>query len=811
MASRKEELRVDLTATDQASKVIKGVSDEAKKLDQQSVEVELTAEDKATADVQQLRQRLAALDGDEYTAVLTAEVKKAEAEIKRANQLLAKYDGEEAEAILSARDLAKARVDALQRELSDFEKTYDATLEATDNASGDIRRVQDLGEDYDNDTYNATVDATTGSGLASVLDSIDGIPGSISSIGPIVGRLTGPGAALGVGGLLVGGLAAAASKAGEIASEASQIATFTGSSVEEASALQAVMRDTEAIEANDLLDVIAQMQGVLEDNPNLVHQLGIEMDQVRQDPLGAFVAAVDLLNSGQLSANERIIIGSRLFGEEGVRQVNKLAAALGPNQTLRQAIDAVSDSRILSDEDVENARELKQQMAEVRARFEGIALEVGQKTIPAIEGLIDLASRIPVPDLPGGIGLGDFLEGGAGALETFVAGLAESEDAALELESALRANQITGEEWDAMLADGVITLDEVTEATKAPARPLDVLTGLFGTNTEVVEENTEATEDQVAAMEEEIEALETEIDLYDAAIESLTDLVDAKRDATDTAYAYEDSLDAVEDAVSEFNRVSSDSEATARDQEEALEDVRDAVIESADAFVEQRRAQLAAKGETLSLTDAIDSENHSLLTQAHHLDGPLKTAVLNHVLRLNEVPEEVRSEVIALVNQGKIGEAEALLASVSRRRAAAVDVGVNEAKRQHANVQLNNVARRRDSVIAPQVINYTSVDQALNDLARTRGVEILVNHPRNLASGIPSASAGSFIVGEQGPELVTLPTGARVDSAAKTRDQLGGNGSTTNYYITINPPPGSRPADIANAIRQYERRNGTGT
>jgi hypothetical protein len=71
-----------------------------------------------------------------------------------------------------------------------------------------------------------------------------------------------------------------------------------------------------------------------------------------------------------------------------------------------------------------------------------------------------------------------------------------------------------------------------------------------------------------------------------------------------------------------------------------------------------------------------------------------------------------------------------------------------------------------------------------------------------MASGGTVVSSGMALVGENGPELLNLPTGASVIPLTGT---TGGGGNTINITVTS-----ADPQAVVNAIRNFERRNGSG-
>jgi hypothetical protein len=78
--------------------------------------------------------------------------------------------------------------------------------------------------------------------------------------------------------------------------------------------------------------------------------------------------------------------------------------------------------------------------------------------------------------------------------------------------------------------------------------------------------------------------------------------------------------------------------------------------------------------------------------------------------------------------------------------------------------------------------------------------------PPGRAAGGPVNSNGTYLVGEQGPELLQMGSGSgRIFSNPQSSRMLGG-GSSMN--VTINMPAGANGDDVVRALKQYERANG---
>ena len=840
-SSEQRKLEIDLIATDKGSKVLDGFAQAVDKVDGKTADVELTATDKATADVEALMTRLAGLTDDEKRVVLTAEARKLESEVKRALVLVGKVDGEKAEAIIEAKDLASTKLASVQGELDEIDRrTADATLEATDNASGEIATVDGKLDTLDTRTVDATIDANRGPGLTGILSDIDGLPGAVSGLGGTLSKLASPGGAIA---LVAGGFGAALTTATNVAIQADQIADFTGASVEEASRLAAVLKDNTQIEMGDLLDIVAQMQGVISQSPELLRQLGVKAEDAK-NPLDLLVKVVDALNAGQLSANDKILIGAQLFGEEGVRQINELTA--GIEGTLAEAIEGISDSRVISDEDVEASRKLKAQWTEIQAAVQGFVVTLGQGAIPVIDRIGDSIGlwgdifgkvgdaidawnpfndddsfwgQIENFEMPSGWtdALANEFVNLGGDIDRLVAGHMRLADVQIAVKLGLPTDEFTltaeateflaaatGEaseataEWakgagviPKRMEDATSAIKGATEATSELTKGTGEIPKRMADAADATNDAKESTEDFGKAARDAGEAVQDQIDVLNDQVDAIEGVIEAQRSSTDSYYAERQAVRDAEDALANYREVADDNEATASDLAEAQDDLVMAYQDVADAAVETARQEAAARGATISHTQAVDIQNAALLNQARTLEGPEQQALLAHTMRINGIPESRITQILTDTDPNDLAQTEGEINNTSRTRKSAVQADAVQSWVNDAETKLNWLARARDAAI----------------IARAKGT-----NGKGLATGTPMADGGSVTVGEQGPEIVDLPQGASVTPAHRTgereRRSAGSGSSVVNN--TFNFPAGVNPAAVYAAQRRYERRNGTG-
>lgn len=760
MSSKRDDYELNLRATDKASAVVAKVAEAADRIDGRTVDVTVEAEDRATAEVQQLMSRIDGYTDEDQRVILTAEARNLEREVRRATLLLGRVDGEEAEAILDARNMAQAKLDGVQSALTDIDaRTVDATVEADDHASGDIRRVDDRLDEYDRKTVDATLEVDQGPGFSRVSELLDEMPGNVGEAGSILSRMSTKTGAIGLATAAFSGLAL---KAQDVALNVDQIARFTGLSLDEASRLYAVFDDN-GVEVDDLLDLLGQMSGVLADNPQLVTDMGISMDTVRQGPVATLVAVMEQFwSDGKLSDEERIA-AMQLFGEEGVRQVNAVAAMIDGD--LADAMENVADARIVDDDDVDKARGLRENWQELSGQLSELAQTVGPPVLDLMTRLADGATTI-------GQGIGLL----GGVVDYF------------------RNYDIGRLPWDQgdddppfwMEPENAARIREVFQATAEVA--------------DASEEAADAAADHERAVAEEVEALEDKAETLQDVVDELTGYIDAQRDAYDASIDYREASQATTTALDEYKRKISEVDeetgelvATEEERREAGEDVVAAMLDEADAAVELARANAQARGETLSHTQAVQVQNSRLAQLARYIPAELVPQFVNMLMAINDIPTEHRTEVEAAVRSGDPARIEATLNNVSRTRTAAIVADVNEQSIWSTEARLNQItAKRRSAYIA--VHGPGSYDPRITQRAR--------------ATGDPWTSGGDYLVGEQGPEVVRLPRGAEVvaNHRLDTLDSTPESYAPTNVHVYM--PAGTPAADVARAIRRQARIQG---
>lgn len=220
------------------------------------------------------------------------------------------------------------------------------------------------------------------------------------------------------------------------------------------------------------------------------------------------------------------------------------------------------------------------------------------------------------------------------------------------------------------------------------------LTGAQDDAAESAEDLADETEDLSAEHEAAAEAAQEQSD-------AINDLIDAQRSAQDATFrhrreqlAFKEEVQKVEEAVAAAGGVIDD------ELRVALDGATIAAADMSDSLVQMETDLAAAEGRTLSAADKTGVWNRSMLEAAAAASGPLRQSILDYTASVNGIPPEKVSQIRALIDQGKIAEAERLLNTTGRNRVAQLLAQANTAEAERA---LNELARDRISNINPVV------------------------------------------------------------------------------------------------------------
>ena len=283
------------------------------------------------------------------------------------------------------------------------------------------------------------------------------------------------------------------------------------------------------------------------------------------------------------------------------------------------------------------------------------------------------------------------------------------------------------------------------------------------------------------------------------------------------------SFDDARTAVDRDTTAKEAAEAVAQELGTTLEDVTDATEDQTDATEDQRVAEERRRQSIESVTRALNEQLDATLGQISG-ELQLRSATRSTADAIADLGEKIDSGSASAdeLAEAQDGAAEAAL----RQAGAAAKLAEDQARAaggtlsaaQSAQIQRDELRKVADT-LAPgsplrvQLEEYIAalgrIPGAVNTQITTTGGRTGVNGGGRTVTGVraaggPVLEGNTYLVGENGPELITPDDNANVVPMGAAS---GGGGSTS---IVINAPAGMTPEGIVAAIQRYERRNGKG-
>lgn len=592
---------------------------------------------------------------------------------------------------------------------------------ATDRAQRDLRQLGD------------TAEREVGTRTGGVFTRMKGTATqSLGAVKQYAGQ-----AALALGGALVVGGLKAVDMFTDAALAAGKFADATGLSKEASSRWIEVAGDL-GVSTETLQGGFLRLNKALGSGSPVAEKYGISLQRTADgatDVNATMLLAIERI--GRIKdPTERAAAAQQLFGRSYAEMAE---IVLGDADKIRAALDDVADAKVFDQEEVNKARRQREVMDQLKDTFEELALTAGEGLLPALEfvatslqSLGSIAGRLHIVDI----------------LEDF----ARLDDVALDLGRNIRSL------WDG---------------------------GEAKRNAEIVRQFDEANEAAKGFDQSLLAGIET----YDQARE--------------VAQRYVDTLDGNFDRVHAVNQITVDWSKSQQEATEAVEDTTAAVAEQAreNSFLqgifrtnmrlldyltgswERLRGEISKRDAYRGLKDQFDqigdafgrvvdaqgefgAGSQEAEKAARDLDGAvddLRLRVLDYGESVRGVPKAWTTNVLALIDQGKLAEAEKYL---------------------------DWLARPRDVPLVPKVRGSGGGNPYF-------------------AQGTNYAPGGLAVVGEEGPELVELPRGSKVHTAAETRAMASRVASGpvpaqagTSVYVTVNAGIGTDGAQVGRQIAE---------
>lgn len=463
-------------------------------------------------------------------------------------------------------------------------------------------------------------------GLQGETDQVVGRLGKIkAAVGEadgVFGKLkAGGGAALegvgGAGAIAAAGVAAAAAAAGKglmdferLGTEIGKGAEATGLSYEAFSRWKEVADDA-GVSGAALEGTVGKFNKVLGASPGLLEAYGGELVKAADGTVDVNATFLNAIDTinGIEDPMKQAEAASKLFGR-GWQEMGELINR-GSGQ-LRTDLAAVDESKVFDEDKVDDARKLRDAFDSIRDAGESLFLTIGENLAPVVADLAPQLEKAVQQVKPLAEGFSDMASGALAAIGPIV-----------EL-----ANKLTGPLTEglgkvmSLVGDVAGGLGTMIDNVVGGGKPVGDLTDLIG--------------DHVIAQAEQRDAIResnAEFDDGAAKVEYYASRVEA---ATDKTLAMVDA---------------------ARELQGELDDTKSWI--DAQKAVDDYAAKIAAGN--LSLLD-----KQALLVE-------VKQKLLDYATSLEDVPPEKQTEIIALIDQGKIEEAEAALANLTRARIAPIN------------------------------------------------------------------------------------------------------------------------------------------
>jgi hypothetical protein len=397
----------------------------------------------------------------------------------------------------------------------------------------------------------------------------------------------------------------------DTALSAAHLRDALGLTAEEASRLMEVAGDLD-IPVDALEQTIGRMNVTASKSPKFFDDIGAAIVRNKDGTTNVnetFLATVDALNKIP-DASKRAEAAQQIFGR-GWKQIAELVGSGA--DVLRGKLEDVSDVKVISDKEIQQAKKLRDAMKDLGDRAEDAKLRLGQALLPVIAETAEDADRT------------------AGFIEKL-------------------ANKIPG----LSTAFGLVT-DNAQRMVFWPKYILDAkdaFDSLFGSVDEgqvILEANTAIL--QANAIEKVKGAGAA------AALAAATgEYSDETEDATDST---DDFAEALEDARSQWDQLLGRLNVSDafRNIQNGFDDLEDAAF---DAFV------AASEG-------AADAEEKGRIYQ-QKIDDMTRAVLEDFIPALGSVPKEVTSSIVALIDEGKFAEAERRMARLTAARNAIINV-----------------------------------------------------------------------------------------------------------------------------------------
>lgn len=678
-------------------------------------------------------------------------------------------------------------------------------------------------------------------------------------------------AMLGAGaGLLAVGVASA-DTATSLGREVMKLQRYTGLTAEEASKL-AYAAKMSGVPIDSLAVGLGKLSKTMEANAPVFDKLGVSARDSDGNLRSMGEVLPDLAEKFKSMPNgpEKTAAALQLFGRSGMDLMPFLNRGKEGIKDLSDAAEKMG--LVLSQDNIGAIKDHIKSQRELNAAFDGVKTQIGLSMIPVLDTMTNAFKNIPGPvyDVIGPLtvfgGLGLVAAGGISLIVGQLTNLATYSKSAVSGMKTL-FSQMSGAPMAfgvaaaaiAALAIGVhLYQKRLKEAGEAGVKALGDLSGKSAdelkANLDEVTRKLNALKKEMgdgyannavsnlwnaltgkdkdkAALEEQKKALEDAVAAASAAVGPTKTLAEAEKAAADEttnhALAAQQLNDVLKKSFDPFlNAIDS-----AKKDEEAQKNLADAKLKVFFAQLALNDAvkkygmnspQAAKAAQDLAeANSSLDSAQTGAFTSALALEQEMNTLGA----QLKDHPELLQQN-IDKINAMK--DAHQIDAETAQILIGKLEDIANKAKTAAGNYSLTFTADITDAdnkltwLLAKQRdlginLPFGSVVTINGQKYEVRGPGLAPVQGNAMGGRIgPGMAVGGrmstpHLVGELGPEIFWPDSAGTIVTAEKTKQMLssssGGGTSITN--VTINMPPGTNGADVVNAIKRYEKTNGT--
>jgi hypothetical protein len=691
------------------------------------------------------------------------------------------------------------------------------------------------------DSIKLTVDIITGqsskSPFKSLRDDIDQADGGFNKLKAAGSSIfdsiqANAGAfALSAGAALVGFGIKAVSAMEDVALGAGELRDKLGLTAEAASRWQEVANDL-GISNGTLETVIGRMNKTLGQTPDAFRKLGVEVAKTKDgstDVSNTFLNVIERLHEIKDPA-ERAAAATKLLGkswQDSAELINLGAAGV------KARLADVESQKIVSDDQINASRQFRDSLRNLKDSAEDLGLSVGGVLLPPLAKLVELAAKIASPLAKGADEIAKFnaktaeladqgQKQGASFWDQFVGGvaaMANNKRAGQFLKDTV-GGLFQSDDVKASLADLNAPIDDVNsrfttlirtsaqaaDAAKAVADAQAVERQSFTKTADTLKTWADRQSEALQATEEYnkvVKSMDWGGAALKGAVAGMSDFHAQFFALADIASNTEAAFDGLGESLKKNGKSFDLNTEKGRANQKAVEDLSASLDTQLSAALADSGGNLDTfKGKAATIADTLKSRLQKEL-------GLSESAAQDMIQRLGLMPKDIETRY-----------------KLSGDEEAKLKLQLLQGSIDHLDKDVQTVVQQR--IIQGDYQGALAAMQAGIDRHGPLTVSIQAA-PTNAASSVlaqirtPAHASGGTIgpnepvslVGERGPELVSLPAGSRVHTASETAGMLADSGGTAVVYnVTINAGIGANMADagrlFVNEIKKYERTNGSG-